>query len=77
MHYGPASRWPSYMGQLDQGWQPTVKTEEARSSSTARLASGGPAVANVPAARVGRGRCYGTRGGSPDPFKEAMAMEIA
>jgi hypothetical protein len=57
VHYGSASRWPSYMGRLDKGWQPPVKTEEARSSSTTCLASGGPAVANVPAGRVGKGRC--------------------
>jgi hypothetical protein len=57
VHYGLASHWPTYMGRLDQGWQPTVKIEEARSSSIARLASGGLAVANVSTTRVGRGRC--------------------
>jgi hypothetical protein len=48
--------WDGFsLGRLDQGWRPMVKTEEARSSSTTHLPSGGPAVANVPVARVGRG----------------------
>jgi hypothetical protein len=71
---GLASSWPSCLGRLDLGWQPTVKTGALGHGTRA----GAAAVGRIP----GEGRrgavgqwCLGHEGGAADRFEGKWGQE--